>query len=183
MEVLQLLPHEIIPIAYLPQVFATQERSTRTTGEPEHKVYVTQVSTSDVFEHCSGSVKFDRYDFRTHPCHYRSLFASRVAPYVHCIINAVYWDPRFPRLLTKEQMRKQVERGNDRYVFLKENIPCRQNFIVHLYLFYCLFSVCFYFQISRAMFMDRLNSWSVQQPSKNHFSIMIHSPAWKFLLK
>ena len=124
MELLELLPREVVSVADLPQLVASSSTSERSNHcmrmrEPERKIYVTPVSTRDVFEHCSGgNVEFDRDDFRTHPCQYRSLFASRVAPYVHCIINAVYWDPRFPRLLTKEQMRRQFERGNDRYVFL-----------------------------------------------------------------
>lgn len=107
MEILQLLPHEIVSIADLPELVSG-------TKEPERKIYVTPISTSDVYEHCSGNAEFDRKDFRTNPCHYRSHFASRVAPYVHCIINAVYWDPRFPRLLSKEQIRRQFETGNDR---------------------------------------------------------------------
>lgn len=112
MEILQLLPHEVVPIADLPKLVSREQSPGR--GEPERKIYVAPVGTSDVFEHCSGNLEFDRNDFRTNPCHYRSIFASRVAPYVHCIINAVYWDPRFPRLLSKEQIRRQFERGNDR---------------------------------------------------------------------
>jgi hypothetical protein len=31
-------------------------------------------------------------------------------------MNCVYWDARFPRLLTKRQMKRLAEEGNDRYV-------------------------------------------------------------------
>ncbi len=112
MEILKLLPHEVVSLADLPHLMSKERSADK--REPERKLYVAPIGTSDVFEHCSASVPFDRNDFRTHPCHYRPLFASRVAPYVHCIINAVYWDPCFPRLLTKEQIRRQFERGNDR---------------------------------------------------------------------
>lgn len=139
MEILQLLPHEVIPVSDLPQVFS----SDRSAGkrELERRIYVTPVSTSDVFEHCSGNLEFDRNDFRTNPCHYRSLFSSRVAPYVHSIINAVYWDPRFPRLLTKEQIRRQFEKGNDRcVVFVSFVTEIRSQIASHC------FSDCFSYQ-------------------------------------
>ncbi|GAX10946.1 alpha-aminoadipic semialdehyde synthase [Fistulifera solaris] len=124
MEILKLLPHEIVTIGDLPQLVSKKPSVVK--KEPERKIYVAPIGTSDVYEHYSTSVKFDRKDFRAHPCHYQSLFASRVAPYVHCIINAVYWDLRFPRLLTKEQIRRQFERGNNRLLLLSD-ITCDVN--------------------------------------------------------
>lgn len=114
MEILQLLPHEIISVEDLPRLYETLSAS-RDAVSPQRQVYLCPVGLSDVFQHRTNPGPFDRDHFQNHPGEYRSLFASRVVPYVHGIYNAVYWDPRFPRLLTKEQMKKIVQRGNERY--------------------------------------------------------------------
>ena len=32
-------------------------------------------------------------------------FSSQIAPYASLILNGIYWDARFPRLLTKQQLK------------------------------------------------------------------------------
>ena len=109
MEILQLLPHQLVSVKELPGMFAsyTGEPQHNNSMEPQRQIYLCPVAMSDVLERTSngsgGAVSFDETHYRNHPAEYRSVFASRVAPYVHAIINAVYWDTRFPRLLTKAQ--------------------------------------------------------------------------------
>jgi alpha-aminoadipic semialdehyde synthase len=109
MEILQMLPHEIVAVTDLPQLCQRQHHSGR-----QHKIHVVPVDVHDVFQRRNGDLNFERHDFKTHPTEYRSLFAKRVAPYSHVIINCAYWDARFPRLLTKRQMKRLREDGNDR---------------------------------------------------------------------
>jgi alpha-aminoadipic semialdehyde synthase len=108
MEILQLLPHQIVPVNDLPQVF-------NSASGPQRQIYICPVGLDDIFQHhTETTTKFDRNHFQDHSGEYRSLFASRMAPFVHCIINAVCWNPRFPRLLTNDEMKKICERGNER---------------------------------------------------------------------
>jgi len=109
LEILQLLPHEQVSVADLPEVMA------QGAGR-QNQVYICPVGIPDAFERLSGYASFDRQDFNNNPGDYRSVFADRVAPYTQVIMNCVYWDARYPRLLTKRQMRRLVENGNDRYV-------------------------------------------------------------------
>jgi alpha-aminoadipic semialdehyde synthase len=97
MELLQLLPHTLVNVQDLPRM------------QLEPKLYLCPVSISDVFERSDGQ-RFDRTDFAERPSLYRSLFAKRVAPFSQCIVNCVYWDPRFPRLLSKESLKRLYEK-------------------------------------------------------------------------
>lgn len=108
MEMLRELPHEIVSVGDLPSLESLDVR--------HHQVYLCPVGLSDCYERIAGWASFDREDFAANPSEYRSVFAQRVAPYVDAIVNSVYWDSRYPRLLTKRQMRSLVEEGRDRYV-------------------------------------------------------------------
>ncbi len=49
--------------------------------------------------------KFELQDYYQHPEKYRGVF-SKYLPYLTVLINAIYWDSRYPRLVTKEQLRE-----------------------------------------------------------------------------
>lgn len=108
MEILQMLPHEILSVADLPDLFG------QSTSNHQHKIFLVPVDMEHVFQKRSPDHDFDRHDFLTHPSQYRSLFAKRVAPFAQVLINCAYWDARFPRLLTKRQMKKLFEEGRAR---------------------------------------------------------------------
>ena len=116
MEILQMLPHEIVPVSDLAAVLQQQH------PETQHKIHVVPVGIEDVFQRRNGDpCEFERQDFQKHPSEYRSLFAKRVAPYSHVIVNCAYWDARFPRLLTKQQMKRLYEVGNQRFVRMQRS--------------------------------------------------------------
>jgi hypothetical protein len=39
-------------------------------------------------------------------------------------MNCIYWDARFPRLLTKREMKRLAEEGKDRYVVAFVGATC-----------------------------------------------------------
>jgi alpha-aminoadipic semialdehyde synthase len=120
MEILQLLPHELLSVSDLPHVVMGGGGTATTTETPQHQIYILPVGISDVFEKVSSSsghaLPFCRADFAEHPQDYRSVFCERVAPYTQVLMNCIYWDARFPRLLTKQGMKRLAEEGKDRYV-------------------------------------------------------------------
>jgi hypothetical protein len=46
---------------------------------------------------------------------YRAVFHERVAPYANVLINGMYWDQRYPRLLTKKHIKTLSNGGNVGY--------------------------------------------------------------------
>jgi alpha-aminoadipic semialdehyde synthase len=49
--------------------------------------------------------KFDLKDYYEHPERYKAIFEKYI-PYLTVIINAIYWDSRYPRFVTKKFIRK-----------------------------------------------------------------------------
>jgi len=47
---------------------------------------------------------FDLKEYYDHPERYRAAF-ERYLPGFHALINCIYWEPKYPRLVTKESMR------------------------------------------------------------------------------
>ncbi|MEW6069904.1 MAG: hypothetical protein AB1485_04745, partial [Candidatus Thermoplasmatota archaeon] len=56
-------------------------------------------------EPISSTASFDIQDYYKNPEKYRSKFHIYL-PYLTVFINAIYWDKRYPRLVTKEALRK-----------------------------------------------------------------------------
>lgn len=116
MEILDLIPHQVISVDDLPRVHQLDQQ------ENHFHVYVVPLTPSDLYQrsdHHHDQLEhsvppFDRADFEQNPCEYESTFHERVAPYVHVLVNCMYWDDRYPRILTKEQMRHLYEKGNRR---------------------------------------------------------------------
>jgi len=115
-EILELLPHEFVTVEELPELF---RRETCPRAEPRYKVHIVPVATKDMFQKRNNSGdaginSFDRGDFQEHPADYDCTFSTRIAPFASVIVNCIYWDARFPRLLTKQQVRRLFEGGNER---------------------------------------------------------------------
>jgi alpha-aminoadipic semialdehyde synthase len=115
MEMLDLLPHEVVSVADLPEVCSTENMAQQGTGTRHRPpIYLVPIATHEAFEKSGGS--FDRADFQTNPSLYKSTLPTKVVPYADVLINCAYWDPRFPRLLTKQDMTNMYNSGNKRYV-------------------------------------------------------------------
>ena len=116
MEILKLVPHEILSVKDLPH------------RAVENKIYLVPVGLLDFVQRVDG-LPFDREDFQNNPNHYRSLFHKKVAPHVDAIVNCVYWDARFPRLLTKKQMKRLASQqgGGVSRLLLVSDISCDVN--------------------------------------------------------
>jgi saccharopine dehydrogenase (NAD+, L-lysine-forming) len=53
---------------------------------------------------------FDLGEYYDHPERYRGAFA-RYLPALHVLVNCIYWEPRYPRLVTKEAIRSLYAGG------------------------------------------------------------------------
>lgn len=107
MSVLEQLPHETVTVNELPELWKNPTQS---------GLYLCPVGTADVMRHKDANKTFDRQDYAAHPSQYESIFASHIAPYTQAVWNCIYWDARYPRLMTKRDARKLWEEGKDRYV-------------------------------------------------------------------
>lgn len=97
MEVLQLLPHTILTVDDLPSLLDR--------NASHNCVYILPVAVADLVEHKKGNL-FDRNQYQENPHEFVSIFGKRIAKFVSVLVNGAYWSERYPRLVTKEEMRE-----------------------------------------------------------------------------
>ena len=77
---------------------------------PDNLVYKVIFKEEDLFEHVDGE-PFELHDYYSNPQSYRSKF-EKYLPHISMLINCIYWDKRYPRLVTKAYLKKLFARDN-----------------------------------------------------------------------
>ena len=88
---------------------------------PDNIVYKVIFKEEDLFEHVDGE-PFELHDYYANPHCYRSKFEKYI-PYLSMLINCVYWDKRYPRLVTKQFLKKLYTKGEPRLTVIGD-ISC-----------------------------------------------------------
>lgn len=114
LEMFNLLPHEFISVHQLPSLTTSQDFDNR-------KVYGVIVTPKEYTTSHLGEFKMEH--FIRHPQDYKSIFHQSIAPYASVIVNGIYWDSNYPRLLTKEQLRNMVLENRSRLISIAD-ISC-----------------------------------------------------------
>jgi len=105
-EILDLLPVEEIE----PKDVASLAESSDYNVNAIYKVVFKEEHT---VEPISPEDRFELQDFYDHPEKYRGKFESYV-PYLTVIVNCIYWDEKYPRLVTKEVLKQLYTAGKPR---------------------------------------------------------------------
>jgi saccharopine dehydrogenase (NAD+, L-lysine-forming) len=69
-----------------------------------HTVYKTVFKEHHTVEPLLRGQPFDLQEYYNHPDRYHGVFA-RYLPHLSILVNAIYWTPRYPRLVTKDALR------------------------------------------------------------------------------
>ncbi|RLO07562.1 hypothetical protein DYB28_000243 [Aphanomyces astaci] len=91
-EMFKLLPHKMVDPSELPHLPPNR-----------HLVYGCVVNERHMVRH-TDKAEFAKSDYYKHPEQYEPVFHQTIAPYTSLLVNCMYWDDRYPRLLTKDQM-------------------------------------------------------------------------------
>ena len=75
-----------------------------------------------MYEHTGGE-PFDLLDYFANPQNYRSKFEKYVS-LLSMLINCVYWDKRYPRLVTREYLKKLYSRPSPPKLTVIGDISC-----------------------------------------------------------
>ncbi len=96
-EIFDLLPFREVAPADLPALFAE---------DPDrHTLYKVVFREEHMVEPIAPGDSFELQDYYRHPEKYRSRFATYI-PYLTVLVNGVYWEAKYPRLVTKEYLRE-----------------------------------------------------------------------------
>jgi alpha-aminoadipic semialdehyde synthase len=101
-QVIDCLPTERIPADEI-------EAFLHSGGGNRHTVYVTVFKEQDLVEPVAAGTAFDLKEYFDHPERYRSRF-ERFLPSYTLLVNAVYWEKRYPRFVTWEGLKRLAER-------------------------------------------------------------------------
>ena len=114
-EIFDLLPFEELAPADLAGLFERLRQA-------DHRLYKVVFRESDTVEPRVPCEPFELLDYYQHPERYRSRFESYL-PYLTVLINAIYWEPRYPRLVTRTALR-QLYASRRPYLRIIGDISC-----------------------------------------------------------
>ena len=77
---------------------------------PNNLIYKVVFKEQDLVEPVNPEESFDLHEYYTNPHNYQGVF-ERYIPHLDMLINCVYWDARYPRLLTKDYLEKLFAKG------------------------------------------------------------------------
>lgn len=101
-EIFKLMPHTMVEPHELPHLPA----------DP-HQVFGCVVTAKDMVQH-SGGAAFDYSDYLANPHAYDPHFHRHILPHTSAVVHCSYWEPKYPRLLTNEQLLQLRRSGNKR---------------------------------------------------------------------
>lgn len=77
---------------------------------PNNLIYKVIFKEEHLSAHNDGH-SFDLHDYYTHPENYHSIFEKYI-PHLSVLMNCMYWDARYPKLITKDYLEKAFAEGN-----------------------------------------------------------------------
>lgn len=80
-------------------------------GLPTNVVYKVVFKESDLSRSINNSDEFDLEDYYAHPENYESDFEQYI-PHLSILMNCMYWDDRYPRIVTKDYLEKLFKDGD-----------------------------------------------------------------------
>jgi alanine dehydrogenase len=92
-EIFDLLPREEVRPDELANLRPTRDRCYKVVFQEEHMV-----------ERIDPSAPFELQEYYKHPERYRAAFVRHV-PHLSVLVNCIYWEPKYPRLIDAEQFR------------------------------------------------------------------------------
>ncbi|CAN8327160.1 unnamed protein product [Cochlearia groenlandica] len=112
-EIFKLLPHTFVEPNKLPELFVKDKGMSQNGKSTKriHQVYGCIITSQDMVEHKDPSKPFDKADYYAHPEHYNPVFHEKIAPYTSVLVNCMYWEKRFPRLLSIKQIQDLTAKG------------------------------------------------------------------------
>lgn len=115
-EILDLLPVENISPQ---QIFSLVKQS----NSSRNHIYKVVFKEEHMVEPISPKYNFDLQDYYDHPEKYRSRFEIYV-PHLTILVNCIYWDERYPRLVTKKFLKKFFDEEKNPRLRVIGDISC-----------------------------------------------------------
>ncbi|MCD4746751.1 MAG: hypothetical protein K8R58_10675 [Bacteroidales bacterium] len=117
-EILQLLPIKEI---FTNELLTLKDRSTI----PNNLLYKVIFKEEDLSEPVLKDYEFELNDYYANPQNYRSKFEQYI-PHLTVLMNCMYWDERYPRIVTKDYLEKLFSQGTPKLTVIGD-VTCDTN--------------------------------------------------------
>lgn len=77
---------------------------------PNNIIYKVIFKEEHLAEPIDPNQEFDLQDYYNHPEKYKGVFEKYI-PHLSMLINCMYWDDRYPKIITKEYLKKLYSKG------------------------------------------------------------------------
>ncbi|CAH0491240.1 unnamed protein product [Peronospora farinosa] len=113
-EIFKLMPHEMVHSSELSKL-----------PKNNRVLYGTVIDDPEYFvkPQAGSGVTNSRANYYQNPHQFEAAFHEKVLPYTSMLVNCMYWDERFPRLITREQIRELRGAGNQKLLGIAD-ISC-----------------------------------------------------------
>jgi alpha-aminoadipic semialdehyde synthase len=88
-----------------------------------NKVYKVVFKEKDMVKPVNSEKTFDLQDYYENPENYASKFDSYL-PYISILVNCIYWEPRYPRFVTKKPLKSLWEENTQPRLKVIGDISC-----------------------------------------------------------
>lgn len=112
MEIFKLLPHEMVDPKDLPRLCQRADNG-ELSREDCHKLYLCTATAEHMVRRRDGQ-PFEKSSYYSQPDDYEGIFQDAVLPYATVVLNGMYWDVRFPRLFTTQDLHRHAVNGRDK---------------------------------------------------------------------
>ncbi|KAL0477558.1 alpha-aminoadipic semialdehyde synthase [Acrasis kona] len=109
LELLTLFPHKKINRHELKELW-DRKKNNQFTREENSLIYIMVAKAEDMVEPKDPSQSFDKQDYYTNPHNYGPSFHKNVLPYTRVLLNGMYWDYNFPRLISNQQAKELIKK-------------------------------------------------------------------------
>ncbi|MFZ4413255.1 MAG: bifunctional lysine ketoglutarate reductase /saccharopine dehydrogenase family protein [Bacteroidales bacterium] len=92
---------------------------------PNNIIFKVVFKEKHISEHIDKNVEFDLYDYYRNPQKYVSKFEQYI-PHLTVLMNCMFWDARYPRIITKDYLEKLYSAGNPKLTVIGD-ITCDAN--------------------------------------------------------
>jgi len=109
-DIFKLLPHKMLTPDEMADLVKNKHKAS------PFMVYGTVITAEDYVRPNDEKSKYDKTEYYAHPEKHHSIFYEKFAPHLSVIVNCMYWDHRFPRIITINQMKELVEQKRSRLI-------------------------------------------------------------------
>lgn len=92
---------------------------------PDNLIYKIIFKEEHIVEPIDENEEFDLHEYYSHPEKFKSTFEKYI-PHFDMLINCIYWDVRYPKLVTKEYLEKMFASGTPKLKVIGD-ISCDVN--------------------------------------------------------